>query len=383
MQVPDREVIADVAHRAGVDVVGFASAEPFSGTRVDLESRRAAGLHGGMSFTYRNPARSTDPSRTVPGARSLVVGARSYRRAAVDSPPGPVGSVARYSWTDHYTPLRQGLEAVAVLLRETGWKARTLVDDNALVDRAAAHRAGIGWYGKNTLLLLPRRGSWFVLGSVVTDAPLDVSAEQVPDGCGACTRCMSACPTGALAVPGVLDATKCLAWLLEAPGAFPVEHRVALGGRIYGCDECQAVCPPNRRADRDDTPPAPGPDEEPFVDLLRVISAADDELMRWLGRWYVPGRQPRYIRRNALVALGNVGDGDDQKTADVLAAALADRDPVVRAHAVWACARLGRSDLVEAAVVGWRSETSGGSGPAAQNPMVVEELVRAELAGVP
>ena len=303
-----------------------------------------------MQFTYRNPARSTDPGRALPGARSLVVGARSYRRGP--SRPmamAPAGRVARYSWADHYAPLRQGLEQVADLLRERGWRARVLVDDNALVDRAAAYRAGIGWFGKNTLLLLPGQGSWFVLGSVVTDAPLHAHAEPVPDGCGPCTRCMTACPTGALSEAGVLDARRCLAWLLEAPGSFPVELRAALGGRIYGCDDCQDVCPVNRRADRADPPPPPGPGEEPAVDLLWLLEAADDEIMARVGRWYIPRRQPRYVRRNALVALGNVGDGTDGRTAGALARHLSDSDPMIREHAVWAAERLDRADLVAAA----------------------------------
>src|SRR5207248_4820769 len=131
------------------------------------------------------------------GARSLVVGARSYRRADPSPPPGrgPRARVARYSWSDHYGPLRDALGRVAERLEADGWRTRVLVDDNALVDREAAHRAGIGWYGKNTNLLLPGRGSWFVLGSVLTDAPLP-TALPVADGCGSCTRCLPACPTG-------------------------------------------------------------------------------------------------------------------------------------------------------------------------------------------
>lgn len=360
--------VAALAERVGIDAVGFAPAGPFTATRRHIEERRREGLHGGMQFTYRNPARSTDPSRALPGARALVVGARSYRRADPAAPgTGAAGVVARYSWADRYEPLRRALEEVAGLLREHGWQARVLVDDNALVDRAAAHRAGIGWFGKNTLLLLPGLGSWFVLGSVVTDAPLAPDpVEEVPDGCGSCTRCITACPTGAIVAPGVLDARRCLAWLLEAPGSFPVEHRPALGGRIYGCDDCQLACPVNRRADRSDPPPSPAPEEEPYVDLVDLLEAPDDELMRRFGRWYVPRRQPRYLRRNALVALGNVGQGRDRRTERVLAACLADREPVVREHAAWAAHRLGRSDLVDARAGGLAGVPAGGApdGPA-------------------
>jgi epoxyqueuosine reductase len=336
---------------AGLDAVGIAPAHPFETTRADLESRKAAGLHGGMHFTYGNPARSTDPSRTVPHAQALVVGARSYRRTAG---PGPAldnhGQVARYSWRDEYTPLRRALDAIGARLRAQGYTAATLVDDNALVDREAAYRAGLGWYGKNANLLLPGRGSWFVLGSVVTDAPLPATNDApVEDGCGACTRCLTACPTGAIVAPGVVDARRCLAWLLEAPGPFPEEHRVALGGRIYGCDDCQEVCPPNRAADRRHEPPPADPQhDEPWVDLVELLELPDDALLARFQRWYVPQRQARYLRRNALVALGNVGDGRDPDVQRVVQRALADPDPIVREHAEWAAARLAPTQQAHA-----------------------------------
>ena len=210
-----------------------------------------------MQFTYRNPARSTDPSRIMEGARSLIVGARGYQRQAPGQSAVVAGRVARYAWVDHYEPLRRALGSVAMALEAAGWQARVVADDNALVDRAAAARAGIGWYGKNCNILLPGAGSWFVLGSVVTDAPLPFDA-PLADGCGSCQRCLPACPTGALTAPGVLDARRCLAWLVQAPGIFPFEYRVALGDRLYGCDDCQEVCPPNRRSARR-APPRPRP----------------------------------------------------------------------------------------------------------------------------
>lgn len=346
------ECLADLAERvraaglgAGLDAVGIASAEPFTTTRRHLEERKAEGLHGGMHFTYGDPGRSTDPGRALPGARTLVVGAHSYLRASASRPAAAHAAVARYSWEDHYAVLRRALDEVARSLVEEGWSARVLADDNALVDREAAYRAGLGWYGKNTNLLLPGRGSWFVLGSVVTDAPLPVSVAPVPDGCGPCARCLPACPTGAIVAPGVLDARRCLAWLLEAPGSFPVEHRVALGARIYGCDDCQEVCPPNRAELRRPSPP-PSPGAEPWVDLVSILGASDEELIVRFGRWYIPRRHPRYVRRNALVALGNVGDGTVVEVEEVLRSCLAGEDALVRAHAVWAAARLGRTDLL-------------------------------------
>ncbi len=337
---------------AGLDAVGIAAATPFYETRRHLEERRAAGLHGGMAFTYRNPARSTDPGRILPGAQAIVVGALRYPSqrpaAATDESGRGAGVVARYASADHYGPLRAALGTVARQLQDEGWRAAVVADDNALVDREAARRAGLGWYGKNTNLLMPGLGSWFVLGSVVTDAPLPVAIELQPDGCGSCRRCLPACPTGALVAPGVLDARRCLAWLVQAPGVFPLEYREALGGRMYGCDDCQEVCPENLAAARraQGAGPKPGPHDEPRVDLLEILAATDEQLLARLGRWYIPRRQPRYLRRNALIVLGNTADGGDPAVEATLRRCLGDPDPLIRGHAVWAAARLHRRDLL-------------------------------------
>ena len=365
--------VARIGTEHGLDAVGIAPATPFGETRQTLEERKAKGLHAGMQFTYRNPARSTDPGRTLEGARSLVVGARSYRLPdpAADRSE-PTGAVARYSWVDHYDLLRQGLRAMADELERHGWRTHVVADDNALVDREAAYRAGLGTYGKNTMLLLHGRGSEFVLGAVVTDAALP-TAERPAErtACGTCDRCLPACPTGALIEPGVLDANRCLAWLVQQDGVFPHEHREALGDRLYGCDECQDVCPPNRLEIRRRPPRATDADDDPGpearVELLRLLDEPDDDaLLRRHGRWYVARRQARHLRRNALVVLGNVGDGTDERTAATLRRALQHDDPLVRAHAVWAAARLDRTDLLDAAVV------------ARDDP-----LVRAELGALP
>ncbi|HEY5097048.1 MAG TPA: tRNA epoxyqueuosine(34) reductase QueG [Acidimicrobiales bacterium] len=350
------DAVVGLGRAAGLAVVGVTTAETFAETRRHLFERRDRGLDGGMQFTYRNPDRSTDPSRILPGARSLVVGAWSYRRAEPDptadpSSPDrdsrPRGTVARYARADHYASLRTALAPVAQHLRGEGWRATVVCDDNALVDRAAAHRAGIGWFGKNSLLLLPGAGSWFVLGSVVTDAPMrPTTGGRAPaahaEGCGSCARCLGACPTGALVAPGVLDARRCLAWLVQAPGPFPLEYRAALGDRIYGCDDCQQVCPINKVADRRSPPP---PDDGSRLDLLDLLEATDEELLAAHGRWYIPDRQPRYLRRNALVALGNVGNGRHPGTARAVSRWLRADDPMLREHARWAAHRLGRDDL--------------------------------------
>jgi epoxyqueuosine reductase len=370
-RVPDVAELVALGRSQGLDALGVTPAEPFASTRRDLEHRKAQGLHAGMAFTYRDPARSTDPTAALPDARAIIVAARSYvrpRPPTGDETSSPVGAVARYAWTDHYRPLRAALTVVARELKRHGWRARVLADDNALVDREAARRAGLGWYGKNANLLLPGQGSWFVLGSVVTDAPLvDRPPDAVPDGCGSCRRCLDGCPTGAIVAPGVVDARRCLAWLLQVEGPFPRQHRAALGDRLYGCDDCQEVCPPNRRATRTSSATdAEAADElEAEVDVVDLLGASDDELLERHGRWYVPRRQARYLRRNALVVLGNVGDPGDEAVVGALERALHDDDPLTRGHAVWAARRMGRADLVPAELADDR------------DPLVRDELVGA------
>jgi epoxyqueuosine reductase len=355
----DVEALRRVGVAGGLHLVGAASAEPFVEARAALEERRAAGLNGTMQFTYRNPARSTDPGATLPGARSLVVGARSYHR---DPPPppegrGPVARVARYVWADDHERLLAGLGAIADALRDAGHRACVVADQNHLVDRAAAARAGLGWYGKNANLLVPGHGSWFVLGTVLTDAdvrpdPDPAGAPMPPDGCGTCTRCLDACPTSAIVAPGVVDARRCLAWSLQVTGPFPRDQREALGDRIYGCDECQEVCPPNRVELRRHAPGGrggpvpPGDPARAWAPVLAILEADDADLLAAHGRWYIPERDPRYLRRNALVVLGNVGEPTDPRVRAALVGHLAHPDPLLRSHAVWSARRLGCDDLL-------------------------------------
>ena len=336
-----RDRLFALGRAEGLDAIGTTTAEVFADARLALHQRKAAGLHGEMAFTYKNPDRSTDPRAALPGAATLIVGARFYRRA--DEEPGaePVGRIARYSWIDHYAPLRHALGSMAGVLRSEGYRTRILADDNTLVDRAAAHRAGIGWFGKNANLLIPGRGSWFVLGSVLTDAALPVADDVVSDGCASCTRCLEGCPTGAIVAPGVVDARRCLAWLAQRPGRFPDEFLEALGDRIYGCDDCQEVCPPNRSADRKDPPSPAEPGAQPWTHLTALVLDDDASILARHGRFYLPARDVNVLRRNALIALGNtvkVNESDEVSEAvhAALVAGHASDDDAVRHAARYA-----------------------------------------------
>ncbi len=336
--------LVEIAEQHDITHVGVCDGEILQRARAELIRRKDAGLHDGLQFTYKNPRRSTDPQRAVAGAQAVLVAARSYYSEQVDAPPGAQGRVARYAWTDHYAPLRVGLRAVARKLRGDGWRAVVFADDNSIVDREVAYKAGIGWFGKNANILLPAAGSWFVLGCVVTTAPLPIAQAPVADGCGSCRRCLDACPTGAIIAPGVIDAGRCLAWIIQKPGVMDRRWRAAIGDRIYGCDDCQTVCPPTVRfAGKHRAPPAA---IEPWVSLIEILDADDAQVLQRWGRWYVADRDPRWVRRNALVALGNVGRADDAEVRRCLVAYLAHSDSMLRIHAVWAARRIGLDSLL-------------------------------------
>ncbi|MFM8867147.1 MAG: tRNA epoxyqueuosine(34) reductase QueG [Ilumatobacteraceae bacterium] len=337
--------VLGLGREAGAPFVSVAPPDVMVRARKAIVERKSAGLSDTMEFTFRNPERSTDPSRTVMGARAVIVAALPCGSDTPQSPHGPHGMVAQYARQDHYGRLSGVLRVMRDKLREDGFKALDFVDDNSMVDREIAWMGGLGWFGKNANLLIRGAGSMFVLGSVVTTAPLKVRREVEPDGCGACRVCIDACPTNAIVGDGVLDARRCLSWLLQRPGVFPLEHRIALGDRLYGCDDCQETCPENVRlavtrriATRDET----------WVPILDVLQQDDRSLAERVGRWYVPGRDMNVVRRNALIVLGNVGDASSEIVRRTIARYLVHDDEVLRAHAVWSARRLGLVDLLPA-----------------------------------
>lgn len=350
------ESLLQFARELGLDRVGVTDAAPLSRARVAIDDRKARGLSDTMGFTYRNPSRSTDPNTAVEGARSIIVAARSYHSEQPDHPGGISARVARYAQDDHYTPLRQALQKVALRLRADGYRAVVFADENNLVDREVAYRAGLGWFGKNANILLPGAGSFFSLGSIVTTAVLAPAAQPAPDGCGTCRACYDECPTQAIVADGVIDARRCLAWLVQKPGVFAREFRVALGDRLYGCDDCQTSCPPTVRLHARHhslTAPVAGPGA--FVDVLELLDASNESLLDKFGSWYLADRDPRWLRRNGLIILGNIAPVNNSALDNsvmspveiVLRRYLRDIDPMLRLHALWAAVRLGRRDLVE------------------------------------
>jgi len=297
MNAAELEQLAD---ELGIDVVGAAPAEPYEETERHIRDRRARGLFADMRFTMAQPEVSCHPEQLLPNARTVVSAALCYYADEPERLPGH-GRLPRYTWYDAYAELREKLDELG---RRLGGDYRVLVDENQHVDREAAARSGVGFYGKNTLLITRRFGSWVVLGTLVTDRELEPTTPLALD-CGSCTLCIEACPTGALDEPGTLDATKCLSYWTQSAHDPPEAYREALESQVYGCDICQDVCPWNRGIEKRRAGQPLPTNAEPHVDLVDWLDSDPSELRRRYARLYVPRNDGRFLQRNARSALAN------------------------------------------------------------------------------
>jgi len=324
--------LSRLALEVGLDVVGAAPAEPYLETERHIRERRERGLFADVRFTMARPEVSCQPGRLLEGARTVVSAALCYYVPGPE--PGPdEGRLPRYAWRDEYAELRRRLEALGDRI---GGAYRVLVDANDHVDREAAVRSGVAFYGKNTLAITRRFGSWVVLGTLVTDVEVETTPALALD-CGSCRLCIDACPTGALDEPGVLDATRCLSYWTQAPASVPDEYREELADSVYGCDICQDVCPWNRGVEKRREALPLAPDATPVVSLLDWLERDGQELVAELDRLYVPRNDARWLRRNALVAAGNAGT---RELAPAVRRHAEGDDPILGETATWALERL-------------------------------------------
>ena len=309
-------------------------AVPYEETERHIRDRRERGLFADMRFTMARPEVSCHPELLLDGARTVVSAALCYYRPAREARAGE-GRLPRYTWRDEYAELREKLE---VLGRRLGGRYRVLVDHNDHVDRVAAIRAGVAFFGKNTMAITERHGSWVVLGALVTDVEIEATPALRFD-CGECRLCIDACPTGALDDPGTLDATRCLSYWTQAPRTIPVEYRSELGAMVYGCDVCQEVCPWNRGVEKRRSGSPVAEDAQPFVRLADWLESRRRNARRRV-------RSPlRSTERRALAEAERARGGGQPRRggarfADVERHA-SSSDPVVAEVAAWA---LGRMD---------------------------------------
>ncbi len=325
------EALQRIADELGLDVVGAAAVAPYDETERHIRERRARGLFGSMRFTMARPEVSCHPATRLEGVRTVVSAALCYYAPAPEHADGE-GRLPRYAWRDHYALLRERLDALG---RRLGGAYRVLVDANQHVDRAGAERSGVGFIGKNTMLITRTHGSWVVLGTLVTEAELEPT-DPVAAGCGSCRLCIDACPTGALDEPGVLDSTRCLSYWTQTADEIPDDVMDALGDRVYGCDICQEVCPWNTGIEKRRAAEPLPVDAQPTVSLADWLTRTGEDLTAELDRLFVPGNDAGWLRRNALVALGN-DPGGDRALAESF---LDDPEPAIRTVARRAAARL-------------------------------------------
>jgi epoxyqueuosine reductase len=351
-------VIRSRALEMGFDRVGIAPVYP-SAHGDAYERWVALGMHGEMGYMAREDAvaKRRDPAVLVPGAKSAVVVALDYAPAdddpaAADDPSRAV--VARYARGDDYHELMKERlialqEWIAAELLPAG--GRAYVDTGAVLERELASRAGLGWHGRNTMLIHPRRGSYFFIGEVLLDVELEYDAPFARDHCGTCHRCIDACPTGALlgrdptGAP-VMDARRCISYLtIELKGPIPRDLRPLIGNRVYGCDICQEVCPWNSFAEPTSEPAFLAREGLDGARLVEWMTITQEEFSARFKDSPIKRTKRRGLLRNVAVALGNWGAPE---AVPALAIALNDDEPLVRGHAAWALGRIGTEKGVQA-----------------------------------
>lgn len=331
------------AYGIGFDLAGIAKLGPAE-TAGAFESWIAKGYAGEMAYLPKGADKRRDTRLAFSGAVSALVVALDYGGS---SEPGPV---ARYARGDDYHELMWGkLDSLREWLEsETGGPVagKSYVDTGPILERDLARRAGLGWFGKNTNLLNPERGSFFFIGSLLLGIDLEADPPFAVERCGTCTRCLDACPTNALVEPGVLDANLCISYLtIEARGEIPVALRDQIGGLLYGCDICQDVCPWNIRFSSELDAESPLRARSVIGEksarslAVELLTMSQEEFSSSFSKSPMKRAKLRGLKRNAAVVLGNVGSSED---VAALTAALSDPEPLVREHAEWALSKLSR-----------------------------------------
>lgn len=348
----DPQLTADLkaeAHRLGFELAGIAPAVTPTGFSF-LKDWLDHGFAGEMGYLERRREAYAHPDSVLPGVRSVVMLGLNYRTEEPLPAEASHGKVSRYAWgeTDYHSVLRQRLKQLSQFLkrRAPDAKSRGIVDTAPLLERDFARLAGLGWFGKNTLLINKRQGSWLFLSALLTDVELEYDAPHQTAHCGTCTRCLEACPTDAFEGPYVLDARKCISYLtIELRGPIPVELRTGMGDWLFGCDVCQDVCPWNRKAPMTFEPSfQPRPDLRP-ADARRLLQLTAEEFEREFSETPLARLGRAGLLRNAVIVLGNSGD---RAAVPALIDALQDQEPVIRGAAVWALRQLGGDDAQQA-----------------------------------
>jgi epoxyqueuosine reductase len=333
--------LVSFARQVGFDSCRIAACNPPQHATEFREWLRQ-GAHGEMNYMQRGEEKRCDPRTVLSGAKSVIVLALNYFQGdtahrATDTDRS--GRIARYAWGDDYHDvIGAKLDRIDEFLRSFGGHQKSYVDTGPILERDYAAQAGIGWHGKSTMLIDERLGTWFFLAEVFTtlDLPAD---EPVPNRCGTCERCITACPTGAITAPHQLDARRCISYLtIELKGVIPPELRRLIGDRIFGCDDCLEACPWNRFAQESRETAFSARRSTTGTSLRDYLKLSDAEFLALFRTSPIKRIKRRGFLRNVCVALGNVGDLSD---LPALERAAADPEPLIAEHAAWAIKEIG------------------------------------------
>lgn len=338
-----KEELIAFSKEIGIDKIGFTTADPFTELRERL--RRQQELNYQSGFEKGTIDERTEPERLLPEAQSIISIALAYPTKMKYNPKSTKenrrGIFARASWgMDYHHVLREKLQQLEAFLKEKVPDARTkvMVDTGELSDRAVAERAGIGFSGKNTSTITPEYGSFVYLGEMITNIAFPPD-QPIEDGCGDCTKCMDACPTGALVQGGQLNAQRCIAYLTQTKDFLPEEFRDVIGTRIYGCDTCQMVCPWNRGVDFHIHPEFEPEPELAKPKLKPMLKLSNREFKEKFGHMAGSWRGKKPLQRNAIIALSHYKD--ETAVEDLTDMMKHDPRPVIRGTAAWALGKIG------------------------------------------
>jgi epoxyqueuosine reductase len=335
-----------IAAESGLSVAAVTGVEPFTGLKELLDGHIDAGMLSGLDwYDHERALTASDPRSLHPRAESVIaVGIPYYQGPAEKPTDEPRGRIARYAWgVDYHRVFRTRLPAFHRALERAAGRpveARLLSDTARVVDRAVSARAGLGWYGKHSCLIVPGHGSWVMLAEAIVDIAVERSG-PIDHDCGRCSRCLDSCPTGAIVAPYVVETPRCLSFqTIEQRGAIPREIRTLLGDWVFGCDICQEVCPyTGAAAKAGDEEFLPRSIDQAFPRLAWLLRMTEQEFRTTFARSAVLRAKRRGLARNAAVALGNVGD---DSARPLLEECLLHHDePLVRGHAAWAIGRIG------------------------------------------
>lgn len=342
--------VKEYAAYIGIDKIGFTTADPFVELKQRLIRHRELGYESG--FEEKDLDKRTTPTLLLPEAQSIISIAIAYPSKLTDNPKSKKGErrglFCRASWgEDYHTVLKSALmelEAFILTLVPEA-KLKSMVDTGELSDRAVAERAGIGWSGKNTMIITPEFGSYVYLGEMITNIPFEPD-EPLEDQCGDCRLCLDVCPTGALVQPGQLNAQRCISFLTQTKQPVPLEFRDKIGNRIYGCDTCQTVCPKNRKKYNLHQEERFQPEGELVKPLLRpLLQLSNRQFKERFGHMSGAWRGKNPIQRNALIALAHFKD--ESALVDIHRILEEDPRPMMRITAAWAVQKIGATESID------------------------------------